>query len=386
MRQGIPHVDDFIHLNNAAGSLPDKRIYDAVAAHLALEAENGSTEAMTAAAGELDRLYSAAATLVSGSPEQIIITDSHTNAWQKPFLAIDLAPGDVVLAGTAEWGGNLSMIHHACRRMGASYKIIPDDESGRMDLQALEDALKDERVKLVCATWVAATSGLVNPVREIGNLVAGTQALYFIDGAQAIGQFPVDIRDLGCDVLTTSARKFLRAPRGTGFGWISRRFLDRHEPVGVDQFSAPWTGREPALRQDARRFETGESNYAARLGLLAALELASGRDSAADYTAIRKLARQARERLADIPGVTVLEDDRFSCGLVTFHCDRMEPAKLAAALRERRINIAAPTSRYAPISMQKRGFGAINRLSPHAFNTPAEVDTACDAIVELIFR
>ncbi|MBA5777328.1 aminotransferase class V-fold PLP-dependent enzyme [Stappia sp. F7233] len=380
MRQGIPHVDDFIHLNNAAGSLADQRVHDAIKAHLELEARSGSTEAMNAVSSKLEQLYSAVAAFVGGTADQMLVADSHTNAWQRPFLAVDLKPGDVVLVGSSEWGGNLSMIHHTCRRTGASYKVVPDDASGRMDLRTFESALKDKRVKLVCTTWVAATSGQVNPVEEIGELMRQTEALHFVDGAQAIGQFPVDIRNLNCDLLTVSARKFVRGPRGTGFAWISKRFLNEYKPLGVDQFAAPWENDAPHLRGDARRFETGESNYAARLGLLSALELILTRDISADFTVIKELAAQARARLSSTEGITVLEGNEGSCGLVTFLADGVAPAKIAADLRQSRINISAPTTRYGPLYMAARGWNAINRLSPHAFNTADEIDKACDAI------
>lgn len=80
LRQGIPHVDTFIHLNNAAASLPDAGVQAAILAHLALDAKAGSTEAMTAVSNQLEQLYRAAARRLGGTAEQIVITDSHTSA------------------------------------------------------------------------------------------------------------------------------------------------------------------------------------------------------------------------------------------------------------------------------------------------------------------
>lgn len=132
------------------------------------------------------------------------------------------------------------------------------------------------------------------------------------------------------------------------------------------------------------RFESGESSYAVRLGLLAALQIVLQRDLAADFARIRSLAAHARSRLGGLAEVNVLEGNDHSGGLVTFLADKMPPATLAAELKKRAINIAAPTFRYTPLSMSRRGFDAINRISPHAFNTMDEIDAAADAIAKLL--
>lgn len=379
MRAAIPHVDTFIHLNNAAGSLPDKAVHDAMTAQLDREARRGSTEAMAAVAPQLSELYTGLATLTGTSPDQVMVAGSNTFAWQTIFAALPLREGDRILVGETEWGGNLSTIWQCCRRTGAVMEVIPSDEHGAIDTGALATML-DDRVALVCVTEVPAINGLVNPVAEIADALSGHSAWLFVDAAQAFGQISTKVHPRA-DLTTASARKFLRAPRGTGFAILSERLLRTIEPAAVDQFSGPWgLSDTPQLRSDARRFEFGEASYAVRLGFLEAVHAGLATDWNAVSSRITSLAGHARDALSALPGVKLRDTADHLSGLVTFTHDGLAPAELAKALREQGINIAAPAAVYAPLWLKNRP--PVARLSPHAFNTEAEIDRAVAVIAK----
>ena len=100
-------------------------------------------------------------------------------------------------------------------------------------------------------------------------------ALYLLDATQAVGQFPVDVNDLGCDLLTGVGRKFLRGPRGTGFLWVRDTALERLDPFVAEIGSATWDGgRGFTWAAGARRFETWENSYVNIIGLGAAVQQA----------------------------------------------------------------------------------------------------------------
>lgn len=378
MRTTVPYVDDFVHLNSAAGSLADHRVHEAIVAHLELEARRGNTEARLAVADRLESLYSGLAKLTGVPEERISLSGSHTAAWQAAFQAVPLGEGDRILVGESEWGGNLSAVWWRGRATGAVMEVVPSDPSGAMDPAALSRML-DGRVKIVCVTLAPAVNGLVNPIERIVDALSGHPAWLFVDAAQAFASVVLDLSDPRLDLATVSGRKYLRAPRGTGFAAYSRRFLDGVSPLGLDQFSGPWTGSEPVPIPDARRFEFLETSFAVRLGLKAAVDLALGRNLAEDMRRIGELAEHARGALSGLPAVTVRDTCESLSGIVTFSHARLPPTEIRSSLKAGGINVAAPPEPYAPL-WARAGRPAVTRISPHAFNTHDEIETAVAAI------
>ncbi|WP_419905309.1 aminotransferase class V-fold PLP-dependent enzyme [Kiloniella sp.] len=380
MRDRIPHLNDFIHLNNAAGSLPDRSVYTAMAEHMELEARMGSTEAMLSVSVKLGQLYSDLGNLIQVSDEQIALFGSNTQAWQTPFLALDLKPGDRILVGETEWGGNISAIHRRCEATGAQMDLIPSDENGAIDVEALVQML-DDNVRVVCVTWVPAVNGLINPVNEIADVLGDHPAWLFVDAAQFFGQGATDLSNPRFDVTTVSTRKYIRGPRGLGFSVFSRRFLEQITPHGVDQFSGPFAEGAPSIRKDAKKFEYGESSYIVRMGLAQAVKLTLKDDWASIQTTITSHAKALRSGLSGINGVQIEDRGPSLSGIVTFSHERHNPAHFQQGLKARNINISAPKDIYAPLWFRKRPF--ISRLAPHAFNTQQEIETVIAAIADI---
>ncbi|GAA4932422.1 selenocysteine lyase/cysteine desulfurase [Nonomuraea thailandensis] len=380
LRADTPATTALLHANNAGASLQPQPVTDTVLNYLALEQQRGGYEAAIARHAEREAVYADLARLIGAQSRQIAITDSATRAWNLAFASVPFRPGDRILTSMAEYASNYLAFLHLQERLPVTVTPVPSDETGQLSVRALADLL-DDRVRLVAVTHIPTNGGLVNPAAAIGELVADSQALFLLDACQSVGQMPVDVGEIQADLLTTTGRKYLRGPRGTGFLYVSDTALDVLRPPIADLFGARWTERDSyTLRRDARRFELYESNIAATLGLGAAARYAAAVGPSASWARIRALAERLREGLAAEPGITLTDQGHVKGGIVTFTVRGWEPPQLVERLRARDINIWHSSIESTRLDMEKRGLRSVVRASVHYFNTEQEIDRLVEAI------
>jgi cysteine desulfurase / selenocysteine lyase len=377
---GTAHV---VHLNNAGAALMPTPVVRATVQHLEREAEIGGYEAHAEAEAAVEATYAKAAGLIGARPEEIAFIENATRAWDMAFYGLTFAAGDRILTGAHEYVSNYLAYLQVARRTGAVIEVIPNDEAGEVSVAALERMI-DRRVKLIGLTHVPTNGGVVNPAAAVGRVARAAGIPYLLDACQSVGQMPVDVGEIGCDMLSTTGRKYLRGPRGTGFLFVRGDFLERIEPPMVDTHAARWPARDVYdWRPDARRFENWETSYAARLGLGAAIDYARSWGLAAIYRRVQALAEDLRRRLSNIRGVTVRDLGRERCGIVTFTVAGRTADEVKAALAARRINVSTTTVNGTRIDMEQRGLSAMTRASVHYYNAEDEVAAAAAATAEI---
>jgi selenocysteine lyase/cysteine desulfurase len=377
---GTAHVN---HLNNAGAALMSGRTLAAMTGYLDLEASIGGYEAAARSAGTIEAAYGGMARLLTADRDEIALFDNSTHAWSAAFYAIPFRPGDRILTSRAEYGSNVLAYFQVAARTGAELVVVPNDETGSLDLAALAE-LADERTKLIGLTYVPTFGGLVNPAAEVGRVAREVGALYLLDGTQAVGQFPVDVTELGCDLLTGTGRKFLRGPRGTGFLYARAGVLERLDPAVVEIGSATWDGGTGyTWAAGAKRFETWERSGVILAGLAAAVEqaLELGLDAIGERAA--GLGTRLRGQLAALPRVSTHDQGRDPCAIVTITVEGVPAEAVKAELSAAGINVTTTTPADDPLDTEVRKLPELVRLSPHYYNTEAELDRAVEVVAGL---
>jgi cysteine desulfurase/selenocysteine lyase len=383
-RRDTPGAAGVLHFNNAGAALMPTPVLEAQLRHLQDEAAMGGYEAADAAGAHREAVYDSIARLINGERREIALVENATVAWDLAFYSIPFRPGDRILTARAEYASNYIAFLQVAQRTGAVIDVVPSDDSGALDVAALEKMI-DGRVQLIAITHVPTNGGLVNPAAEVGRVARRHGILYLLDACQSVGQMPIDVDAVGCDMLSATGRKYLRGPRGCGFLYVRRAVLDQLEPPFLDLQAATWVAPDRyELRPDARRFENWENNIAAQLGLGAAVDYALGWGLAAIEARVVTLAESLRERLGAIGGVTVTDIGSKRCGIVTFTVAGRAAADIVAALHQRKINTVTSSPRSTLLDATERRLPDVVRASVHYYNSEDEIARFVDAITDLV--
>jgi cysteine desulfurase / selenocysteine lyase len=383
-RRDTPGCDEVLHFNNAGASLMPRPVLDATVSHLRLEARIGGYEAAGRSRESIERVYDASAALIGCNRGEIAVVENATRAWDMAFYSIPLGPGDRILTAMAEYASNYIAFLQVARKTGAKVEPVPNDERGQLSVEALREMV-DERVKLIAITHVPTNGGLVNPAAAVGEVAREAGVLYLLDACQSIGQVPVDVETIGCDMLSATGRKYLRGPRGTGFLYVRRGVLEDLEPPFLDLHAAEWTGAESfEIRPDARRFENWETNYAGKVGLGVAVDYALGWGLDAIWERVRALAESLRSQLDDLPGVEVRDLGAERCGIVTFSVEGHAAEDVSRRLSAEGINTSVAPQSSTLLDTQDRNLGPLVRASVHYYNTEEEASRFCETLERIL--
>ncbi len=352
-------------------------------AHLALEQEFGGYEAAARAAALIENFYSAFAKMLNCNANEIAWANNATEAWNTAFHAVPLRDGDRILTGQSEYASNFMSFLHLQKHRNINIDVIPNNARGSICLDRLETAITPD-VKLIAITHVPSQSGTIHPVVEIGQLARTHNILYLLDACQSAGQIDLDVRQIGCDMLSGTGRKYLRGPRGTGFLYVSEKCLNKIEPFGIDMHSASWLkDNSYEFKEGARRFENFECFIAGKIALGVAVDYALHLGMPTIEARVQILADSLRKNLRQSPGITLHDHGDILSGIVTFSKDIENATDLQQRLLRNRINTSVVKASNNVLDFGQRGLGDVNRASIHYFNTDEEIQRFCQVVAEV---
>jgi L-cysteine/cystine lyase len=375
VRAALPSLAAGIQLNTGScGPMP----VDAVAALTQLvEYERDVGRADFAYYEELlvriDEARAAVAAVLGADLDEIALTHATTDGMNIGTWAVDWQAGDVAVTTTHEHAGGLGPLYALRERLGVDVRFAAfDGDASDDDVLAAFDRAIVPGTRLVSLSHVLWTTGLVMPVERIAALAHERGAVVIVDGAQAAGAIPVRVGDLGVEMYSVPAQKWLLGPEGMGAFWVRRDFIEAVRPTFAGHFAMASYDSAGAVTwfPDARRFQVSPFNRPSVVAMARAigwltmfvgLEYVHRRGAA--------MAHYAADRLAGIDGVTLLTPRDRMANLVSFRI-RGWPAQ--AALDELSARTFA-IARTLPL------VDAL-RISVGFWATEAELDRYIDAV------
>ena len=376
VRSATPGCHDKLFVNSAGSSLISQKVIDISKEYLDQEADIGGYDVMEARAKDFSFFYSEVAKLINATPKNIAFAISATDAYSKVLYSFNWTEKDVILTTTDDYVSNIISFLHIKRRYGSKIVFVENLENGDLDYEDLDKKLEEFQPTIFALTHIPTSSGIIHDAARAGAICSKYDSYFLLDACQSIGQIKLDVQTIKCDFLTVTGRKFLRGPRGTGFLFVADHILETQiGPLCIDLAGSVWESEDSfTFGADAKRFEYWERNYSNLLGLTQAIREINeiGIENIEKYN--RLLNDTLRGNLADIKGLELFDYGSKQGNIVTFIVHGKSQKEHSQYLRENRIFGSFTRSSSALIDMKSKGHEWLIRLSPHFFNSTAEME------------
>lgn len=389
IRADTPALAELTYMNAAGSAISPDPVYNSIIFMLDEESRMGGYHAHYEYTQELEiDLYASVAKLINAKPSEIAIVENATIAWQKIFysLAMTWQKGDIILSSTLEYGANLVAFMHVKKLYDIETVVLADNEFGEVDTAALDAQIEDLKAAgknpvLIAISHMPSNNGLVQPAEVIGEIANKHNIVYLLDACQSVGQYPVNVKKIGCDYLTTTSRKFLRGPRGNGFLYASSKQLETIEPNTLDFFGAELDGADSyKLRKDARRFEDWENAYALRSGLHTACDYALDLGMHKIWKRCQIVSNKLRKAIAEVPQMHVADLGSVQSSIITCYHETKSSKEIRAFLEEEKVYLTLAGDHSAPWDGEKRKLPEKLRFSPHYYNDENDMDKVIEIL------
>lgn len=317
------------------------------------------------------------------STREVIFTRSATEAINLVAYSWGLehlGPGDVVVITELEHHSNFVPWQFVANRTGASFRHIPIDDAGELQLDALDEIAASGNVKVVANNLVSNSLGTINPVEKLAAWAHEQGAIMVVDAAQAAPHRPVDVQALGCDFVAVSSHK-LCGPTGVGALWGRAELLEAMQPfnLGGEMIRSVALDRT-SWNELPYKFEAGTPAIAEAYGFGVAIDYLSEIGLAAIERHEHELVEYALGRFAELDWVRVFGPPaERRAGIVSFDVEGIHPHDVAQILDWEGVAVRAGHHCTQPL-MARLGVAATTRASFYLYTVPEEIDRLVDGL------
>ncbi len=381
LREQIPALRHSIYLNTGTFGPSPTPVLEEVRRAFDLIEEHGPYSPIvrqTVEKGGYETTRSEVASFVGATADEIVLTRCVSDGVNIVAYGLDWQPDDEIVISNEEHQTGILPWLMLARRNGVKVHTAAVDPDPAVTLQNFKEQLSP-RTRLVFASHVSGISGVRLPVCEISKMAHAGRALAIIDGAHALGQFPVNVRQIGCDAYIGCGHKWLLGPQGTGLAFIARERLETFKPSWTgwgaeEEFSLDLDSQTFTLHDSARRFEFGTKQWPLFLGLGAAVRLINQIGISNIQARSTQLAMELKQAIDGAPWLHRMTpaESALSTGIVSIRLDDSAPENLGELLWQQNRLLAAY---WHPLRRL--------RLAVAFFNTREEIERAFEAVCRL---
>jgi len=386
-REDFPLLSEGVYLDSGATTQKPLSVIERIDRYYRHENANvhrGVYELSARATAAYEEARETVARFINANRDEVIFTRGTTesiNLAAFSFAEPLLKPGDEILISHMEHHANIVPWQLLCERTGAHLKVIPIDRKGNLDRLALR-LMMTEKTKLLSLTHISNVLGTVNPVKEIIAEAHKQGIPVLIDGAQAIGRMPVDVRDLDADFYAFSGHK-MYGPTGIGILYGKKKQLERMRPYqsGGDMILRV-TFEKTTWNEIPHKFEAGTPHIAGAIGLAEAVRYLRGIGMEKVEAHEAKLMSYALEKLGQIGGLEIIGSPEKRSGALAFTLGDAHPHDIAHELAMKNIAVRAGHHCAQPL-MNFYKVPAATRMSLGLYNSREDIDILAQALPEI---
>lgn len=376
-----------IYLDNAASTWPKpdgvkERMAEAIEGYAANPGRGGHALAMKASKVLFQTRLQVSRLFGIKNPNDLFFYMNATQALNQAIKGF-VKPGDHVITSTVEHNSVRRPLEYLRKTKQVELTYIEPRENQLFDAQDFLQAIRPE-TSLIAISHASNLTGVILPIEEIGKIAKERGIAFLVDASQSAGVLPIDVEEMGIQMLAFPGHKGLYGPQGTGGLYV-------HSSIDLEPLIHGGTGSQseaidqPTTRPD--RYESGTANTVGLAGLLAGIQFVNEQGIEQIHQHEWGLAKKAITQLLTIDGVEVygpsLEVERV--GVIAFNVKEADAAEVSFIL-DQQFGIATRAGFHCtPLGHQTAGTqqrGAV-RASFGAFNTEADVDALVAAIKEI---